>query len=133
MPLAAPDPFAEDLAVTLYDLDPDLARGVETELRRGWEMDKVMARLRQEQIGAETAATDHAAVDGLGELTMQIDSTAYFYWAGRLGHQCWEDRQFRREFLRDNPAARVRNVPRHTTISKCRVLLTDRRGAVLPT
>ena len=43
-----------------------------------------------------------------GYTEMMIDPISYHYWGQRLGYECWEDRQFRREYLRDNPAARVK-------------------------
>lgn len=39
---------------------------------------------------------------------MMIDPISYHYWGQRLGYECWEDPQFRREYLRDNPASRVK-------------------------
>ena len=33
----------------------------------------------------------------------------YHYWGQRLGYECWEDEQFVREFLRDNPECRVKS------------------------
>lgn len=44
-----------------------------------------------------------------GEVAMQIHPFSYHYWGNRLGYQCWEDNQFKREYLRDVPEARVRS------------------------
>jgi hypothetical protein len=44
-----------------------------------------------------------------GEVKMQIHPFSYHYWGQRLGYQCWEDPQFVREYLRDNPEARVKS------------------------
>jgi hypothetical protein len=43
-----------------------------------------------------------------GYTEMMIDPISYHYWGQRLGYECWEDKQFRREYLRDNPASRVK-------------------------
>lgn len=137
--LAATDPLAESLAVSLYDQDPDLAEGVLAEFRRGWEAALVLAKVRQARIAEATARIRHAAVDGIGQMTMVIDADAYHYWGTRLGYQCWQDAGFRREFRRDNPEVRVRTEPRTATIVKSRdlspapgaIVLTDRRGAVV--
>jgi len=39
-----------------------------------------------------------------------IDPASYHYWGQRLGYDCWDDEQFMREYLRDNPLARVKNI-----------------------
>jgi hypothetical protein len=44
----------------------------------------------------------------LGAVEMMIDPVSYHYWGQRLGYKCWEDEQFRREYLRDNDVARVK-------------------------
>lgn len=67
------------------------------------------ARIRRAgNLGGERKPLD----DGIsgGEVTMTIDPTSYHYWGQRLGYQCWSDATFCREYLRDNPYARVKNV-----------------------
>lgn len=54
--------------------------------------------------------------DGGGEVEMMIHPISYHYWGQRLGYECWEDPQFRREYLRDNEAARVRSRSERLTI-----------------
>ena len=39
-----------------------------------------------------------------------IDPASYHYWGQRLGYECWDDDQFMKEYLRDNPLARIKNV-----------------------
>lgn len=51
----------------------------------------------------------HQSIDGIGQPTLNIASDAYHYWGQRLGYQCWNDKQFLREFKRDNPAARIKS------------------------
>lgn len=53
-----------------------------------------------------------------GEVKMMIHPASYHYWGQRLGYECWEDPQFCREYLRDNPAARVRTRTDRLTIVK---------------
>ena len=50
------------------------------------------------------------AVNGLGRARLEIPDFAYHYWGQRLGYKCWKDKQFLREFERDNPACRVQSV-----------------------
>ena len=144
MTLAQPDPLAESLACSLYELDADAAEGVLTEFQRGWELELVMAKVRQQRIAEATQRIEHAAIEGIGTMTMQIDPFAFHYWGQRLGYDCWQDPEFKREFQRDNPEVRVRNVARKQTIVKSRelgvrsqgsgaggIVLTDRRGNAL--
>lgn len=51
-----------------------------------------------------------------GEVRMQIHPLSYHYWGNRLGYQCWEDPGFVREYLRDNPEARVKSVAETPTV-----------------
>ena len=39
-----------------------------------------------------------------------IDPASYHYWGQRLGYECWDDEQFMKEYLRDNPLCRVKSV-----------------------
>ena len=55
-----------------------------------------------------TGLNERRSMDGLGAPIAEIDATAYHYWGRRLTYDCWRDKGFMREFLRDNPAARVR-------------------------
>lgn len=44
-----------------------------------------------------------------GEVQFQIQPQFYHYWGQRLGYDCWEDPQFVREMIRDNPEIRIKN------------------------
>ena len=44
-----------------------------------------------------------------GEVKMSVHPAFYHYWGCRLGYECWQDKQFCREYLRDNPACRVKS------------------------
>lgn len=50
---------------------------------------------------------EHRSCEGLGRPIMSIPPLAFHYWGQRLGYDCWSDKQFRNEYLRDNPGARV--------------------------
>jgi hypothetical protein len=51
-----------------------------------------------------------------GVVEASIPRESFFYWANRLGPECWEDETFRREYLRDNAHARVRTVSARCTV-----------------
>lgn len=61
-----------------------------------------------QRAGGERRMMRDARGTSAGYCEMMIDPISYHYWGQRLGYECWEDRQFRREYLRDNPAARVK-------------------------
>lgn len=78
-----------------------------------------VAQERQNKLAEFHSAmrTDEAqTVDGLGQCVMRVTPEAYHYWGRRLGYECWRDGQFRHEFRRDNPAARVKYAPRKAVI-----------------
>jgi hypothetical protein len=52
-----------------------------------------------------------------GQVQMQVHPASYHYWGNRLGYECWDDPNFVREYLRDNPECRVK-----THASKIQVL-----------
>jgi hypothetical protein len=56
--------------------------------------------------------------DGGGFVDMMMDPVSYHYWGRRLGYECWDDPQFRREYKRDNPAARVRTQSNRLVITR---------------
>jgi hypothetical protein len=60
------------------------------------------------QIAAQNNGKSYKRVDGLGEMTASIPTASYHYWGNRLGYECWGDPQFKKEYLRDNPEARVK-------------------------
>lgn len=66
-------------------------------------------RLCQERMKLAAKAGGERRLLQDGEVSMMIDPYSYHYWGQRLGYQCWSDPQFKREFLRDNPEARVKS------------------------
>ena len=107
--------FSQSLfADAILNLPGDLSRQVMVELCRGFRAQEVLAAVEQKELAV--AQGEHRAVDGLGQKTMSLTPYSYHYWGQRLGYACWRDKGFRREFLRDNPEARVRTVARTTTL-----------------
>jgi len=64
--------------------------------------DQLAANLHQAQL------RERKSMDGLGAPIAEITPDAYHYWGQREGYECWRDKGFMREFLRDNPAARIK-------------------------
>jgi hypothetical protein len=106
--------LAEAQAQLIETLPGNLSREVINELCHGWKMREVLAAIEQEAVAA--SEPERTWCDGIGAPTMRIQADAYHYWGQRFGYRCWRDKRFRREFLRDNPAARVRSRPRKTFV-----------------
>jgi hypothetical protein len=70
----------------------------------------------QRRIAAATERLDNSFMDGLGELHMRVDPEVFFHWIRKEGKDCWNDKQFIREFKRDNPDVRVLARPRKTSV-----------------
>lgn len=93
-------------------LPAETDREVRTVLSQ-WERER--QRLCQERMRAAAKEGGerrllHSRDGNGGEVKMMIDPYSYHFWGQRLGYQCWQDATFCREFLRDNPEARVRSV-----------------------
>lgn len=90
---------------------PELARAVEREFRTGWAMQREMAE-RRERARSGVPHARSGGVEGLGRVTSAISADSYFYWLneGRRRHgveNIWTEEEFRRDYLRDHPQARV--------------------------
>lgn len=107
------DEFYCELAEAITDSDME---ALKQELIEGKHADQAMAQANQMKIAAANDRIERAFVDGLGQCTMQVDLTAYLLWQLREPG-CWSDKQFRREFMRDNPSARVKSRSSKTQIS----------------
>lgn len=89
---------------------------VKRELIMGYDLDRNMAELRQKQVAGQLNTQDHYHLEGMGECVARIDMGAYFYWAMREGRECWGDKAFLREYIRDNADVRVKSQSRQTSI-----------------
>ena len=94
--------------LSLDTFPPEELAALEKELRLGWELDKAVTAARQGKIG-KLNAQEHRSVDGLGRLVARIDSNSFTYWGKKEGFGCWDDKQFLKEYLRDNEASRVKS------------------------
>lgn len=85
--------------------------GVVEEFRKGRVAREALAVLKapenQVQHAREWDGTNRS-IDGVGRLRMVVTGDAFHYWGRRLGYECWQDRQFLREYERDNESVRVK-------------------------
>ena len=97
------------------DMNEDLA-GMRDELIRGEHAAEAFALHKQQRIAEANARIDHAFVDGLGELKMQIHSDIYWRMVALYGPRCWHDPEFRKSVYAKNPEVRVHCRSRKTAV-----------------
>jgi hypothetical protein len=90
----------------MITIPTDLVPQLEEELRRGWQKNRIEAQV-QAKLTEKINRERHKSIEGLGQLTARIPPTAYHFWGQKLGYECWNDKAFMDEFLRDNPECRV--------------------------
>jgi len=95
----------------------NLRKEVERELRFGWNMQEVKAKSDAKQNAIFGHSHEARSLEGIGELRARIPVSAFHYWGHRLGYECWEDKQFMKEFIRDNPEVAVRNRMKRTCVN----------------
>lgn len=66
--------------------------------------------------GAANNSREYRHVNGMGEMRAQIPATAYHYWGQREGYEVWQDKQFMRKYLQDNPEVRVNTKPENIQV-----------------
>ncbi len=106
-----------DLFQSLADAIPShLRKEVERELINGWKLNEVKDTAEKKRLGIFHKNAVAKPIDGIGELQGSIPLSAFHYWGQRLGYECWEDKQFIREFFRDNPETAVKNRLKRTMV-----------------
>lgn len=93
----------------------DMTQDVIRELTSGRLLESVRARVEQNEIAREEAHVQRRNLS-FGRMRMRVSQEAFDYWGQRLGYECWNDREFLREFERDNPECRVKSAARSTTL-----------------
>jgi len=85
-----------------------------------WEL----ARRAKAEVEMAAAAATHGerrflkSPDGFGgEIGLMVHPASFHYWGQRVGYQCWDSDEFKREYWRDNPACRVKNHSRQLTVT----------------
>lgn len=99
---------------SLDSLDPSLRAAVIAEVQR--KVDAEHVRAVHEQTAAAAGTGEHRSMDGLGRPFLSVHPVSFHYWGQRLGYECWRDKQFLREFHRDNPAARIKSAGTKTLV-----------------
>lgn len=77
------------------------------DLNRGFHAQAVLSLSQVRRDKAELEAAPLITTEGNLRPKAVISGPDYHYWGQRLGYDCWNDPQFVREYLRDNPDSRV--------------------------
>ena len=93
---------------------PDFLKDFIDTLRDEQRAEEEITFTKQKEVAAATARLESAWLDGLGECHMRLDPEVYFHWLRKEGKDCWNDKQFIREFKRDNPEVIVKARSRKT-------------------
>jgi hypothetical protein len=107
-----------DFVQSLADAIPSpLRKEVERELLNGWRMNEVKNKQVAQQAGHFNRFNEARSIEGVGQKIASIPLDSWHYWGHRLGYECWEDKTFLREFLRDNPETAVNNYVKRTCVN----------------
>ncbi len=67
------------------------------------------------QMAKEGGVTSGIGSDGVKE--MQVEAGSFHHWGQKKGYACWNDADFVKDYLRDVPEARVKFVPKKTSLN----------------
>ena len=81
-------------------------KNLERYLKYEVDLEKHEAAVRNEMVRKENREIGSAKVDGLGQLKATIPAREYFRWH-QAERVCWSDRQFVKEWVRDNASPRA--------------------------
>lgn len=82
------------------------ARDIHDIALRGVDREKVRAVLNQAKIARVMEQAGSVKVNGIGQKIAGIDPRTFFRWDQQFPG-CWRNKEFVREFLRDNPQCRA--------------------------
>ena len=86
-------------------------KNLERHLRYEVDLEKYEAKKREIECGKENE--QGGMMDGVGQLKATIPAREYFRWQ-QFKPGCWQDKQFVKEFLRDNPALKTKSFDKKT-------------------
>lgn len=97
-----------DLAATCAVLgitEDDIRRELDFRIRAKMDKMRKEMALAAKAGGVRRVLKDDGA--GGGDVHYMVHPVSFHYWGNRLGYECWHDDEFIREYLRDNPEARI--------------------------
>ena len=86
-------------------------KNLERHLRYEVDLEKYESKKREIECGKENQ--QGGMMEGVGQLKATIPAREYFRWE-QFKPGCWQDKQFVKEFLRDNPALKTKSFDKKT-------------------
>ena len=81
------------------------------ELRWGRQVKQSMEQIRETDAAIDAAkAKGHQSIPGLGKLALVVPAYEWFTIREKYGHECWQDRQFIKDFQRLEPSMAANKV-----------------------
>lgn len=77
------------------------------DIQTGWNAQEWLALARQARIAGAIQKLEKAHIEGIGQMEMRLDPYVFHSWGQKYGYQIWNDKQFRKEMMRDNPETKV--------------------------
>ncbi len=109
-------------------LPSDLLKGVHKELSAGWDAQKQKAQDTLRRVAQANYNGVDRAVDGIGQLVARIPPESYHFWGQYFGtYDCWKDKGFLGEFLKDNPECVV-NTAKKSQVSVNKKIAGNRKS-----
>lgn len=107
-----------DIIQSLSEAIPShMRKQVERELLTGWRMQEAAAYTQASQMAAFRHQNAASSIEGVWELKAQIPLSAFHYWGQRLGYECWNDKEFLNDYIKQNPEVAVTNRVKRTTVN----------------
>ena len=84
-------------------------QGLERHIRHHVDLERSESSKRAQEANLEARTLGSAKADGLGQLQMVDPAREWHRWNSQYPG-CWNDKQFVREFMRDNPELKAEGV-----------------------
>jgi hypothetical protein len=91
---------------SLEELPQSLANAVIKEINQVRDESLVKATIEQAESAKELG--EQRSMEDVGRMRFNIHPTIYHYFGDRYGYECWNDDEFRRDFEKGFPTARVK-------------------------
>ena len=99
----------------MFESEQELVDLICQDIQAGWHAQDILAYREQARLAKATQRLDAIHMDGVGQLEMSIDPYIYHSWGRKYGYEIWGDKEFKRQFMRDNPEVR-RNTKRENRV-----------------
>lgn len=79
------------------------------DIQMGWNAQEWLTKARQARVAKAVQVLDKAHIEGIGQHELKVDMYAFHSYGQKYGYSIWSDKEFRREYKRDNPEVVVKH------------------------